>query len=72
MLMSIKLLKVRGLLNFRGLGLQPLLPVAPAEQAKAAEDDQLVAIWLHGRSEHTVRAYQADLEGFRVRAGKPE
>ncbi len=40
------------------------------EQARAADDDQL-EIWLHGRSEHTVRAYRADVERFRFRAGKP-
>lgn len=39
-------------------------------QADAASDDQLVAIWLHGRSEHTVRAYRADVQRFRARAGK--
>ncbi len=44
---------------------------SPAEQARAADDDQLVEIWLHGRSEHTVRAYRADIERFRSGAGKP-
>ena len=44
---------------------------ATVEQGRAANDDELVEIWLHGRSEHTVRAYRADVERFRVGAGKP-
>lgn len=47
------------------------LPTQAAEQANGADDDELVKIWLHGRSEHTVRAYRADVERFRIRAGKP-
>jgi integrase/recombinase XerD len=31
----------------------------------------LVAIWLHGRSVHTQRAYRADVARFRRGAGKP-
>lgn len=38
---------------------------------QASSDDQLVAIWLHGRSGHTERAYRADAERFRAGAGKP-
>ena len=34
-------------------------------------DDQLVGLWLHGRSPHTQRAYRSDLQRFRARAGKP-
>jgi integrase/recombinase XerD len=45
--------------------------VAAAVQYSAADDDQLVAVWLHGRSEHTVRAYRADVERFRRTAAKP-
>lgn len=37
----------------------------------AASDHQLLEIWLHGRSIHTQRAYRADVERFRSRAGKP-
>jgi integrase/recombinase XerD len=37
----------------------------------ASSDDQLIAIWLHGRSLHTQRAYRSDVESFRSRAGKP-
>ncbi len=46
-------------------------PDHATEQGRASDDDQLVEIWLHGRSEHTMRAYRADVERFRVRAGKP-
>src|ERR1035441_2464317 len=38
---------------------------------RAASDDHLVALWLNGRSPHTQRAYRADVERFRGRAGKP-
>jgi integrase/recombinase XerD len=41
-------------------------PVAPA----CSSDDQLVAIWLHGRAAHTQRAYRADVRRFRAGAGK--
>jgi integrase/recombinase XerD len=34
-------------------------------------DEQLVELWLHGRSPHTQRAYRSDLRRFRARAGKP-
>lgn len=37
----------------------------------AATDEQLVAMWLHGRSRHTVRAYRADMARFRAFVGKP-
>ncbi len=46
-------------------------PDHATEQGRASDDDELVEIWLHGRSEHTMRAYRADVERFRVRAGKP-
>jgi integrase/recombinase XerD len=42
------------------------IPDAP----RAGSDDQLLEIWLHGRSLHTQRAYRADLERFRSGAGK--
>ena len=45
-------------------------PEAPAI-LQAHSDDQLVAIWLHGRSVHTRRAYYADIARFRRGAGKP-
>ena len=42
-----------------------------ADAARASSDDQLLALWLHGRSVHTQRAYRADINRFRVGAGKP-
>jgi len=36
-----------------------------------SRDDQLVELWLHGRSRHTQRAYRADVDRFRVRTRKP-
>jgi integrase/recombinase XerD len=41
------------------------------DSPQAASDDQFLAIWLHGRSLHTQRAYRADIERFRSGAGKP-
>jgi integrase/recombinase XerD len=37
----------------------------------ATSDDHVVALWLHGRSQHTARAYLADATRFRVGVGKP-
>jgi len=36
---------------------------------QASSDEQLVNLWLHGRSEHTQRAYAADAERFRAYVG---
>ena len=47
-----------------------LLP-ATTPTIQANSDDQLLEIWLHGRSSHTRRAYRADIERFRRGAGKP-
>jgi integrase/recombinase XerD len=38
---------------------------------RTASDDQLLEIWLHGRSVHTQRAYRTDIARFRAGAGKP-
>jgi site-specific recombinase XerD len=38
---------------------------------RAASDDHLLELWLHGRSAHTERAYRADVERFRAYLGKP-
>jgi integrase/recombinase XerD len=48
----------------------PPTPLAAAPRA-AATDDQLVELWLHGRSRHTQRAYRADSERFRSFVAKP-
>ncbi len=42
-----------------------LLPI------QAAHDEQMIALWLHGRSERTQRAYQADIARFLACVGKP-
>jgi len=44
---------------------------SPALLQPATADEQLIGIWLHGRSVHTARAYRADVERFRRAAGKP-
>jgi integrase/recombinase XerD len=46
------------------------LPEVPA-LPQAHSDDQLIDIWLHGRSVHTQRAYAADIARFRRWEGKP-
>ncbi len=38
---------------------------------QAHSDDQLLGVWLHGRSCHTQRAYATDVARFRAGAGKP-
>ena len=52
----------------------PFLPddyTALVTQERTSSDEQLIAVWLHGRSEHTARAYRADVERFRRATGKP-
>ena|SRR5271157_3677896 len=56
--------------------MQPAEPSVSNPQAtdvagRASSDDQLIALWLHGRSPHTQRAYRADIQRFLDRAGKP-
>lgn len=41
------------------------------ELAVFRSDDRLIDVWLHGRPSHTQRAYRADIEKLRARAGKP-
>jgi site-specific recombinase XerD len=43
------------------------LPASP----QASSDDQVLAIWLHGRPLHTQRAYRADIDRFRAGTEKP-
>jgi integrase/recombinase XerD len=47
---------------------RPLEGIPDASGAKS--DDQLLELWLHGRSVHTQRAYRADVDRFRLGAGK--
>ena len=42
----------------------------PAAAQTADSDDRLIALWLHGRSPHTQRAYAGDVARFRAHAGK--
>jgi integrase/recombinase XerD len=48
-------------------GVSDGLPDAP----RASSDDQLLEIWLHGRSIHTQRAYRADIWRFQAATGEP-
>jgi hypothetical protein len=41
------------------------------EASRADSDTQLLEIWLHGRSQHTQRAYRADVEHFLAWVRKP-
>lgn len=43
---------------------------APLAPTVAAADDQLIALWLHGRSVHTQRAYMYDVAAFRRHCGR--
>ena len=49
-------------------GAETALQVA---SAALPADDHLIELWLHELSPHTQRAYRADVERFRSRAGKP-
>lgn len=44
-------------------------PTRIAQQAHS--DEHLIELWLHNRSEHTKRAYRADVDRFRVFVGLP-
>ena len=47
-------------------------PPGPTVFPRQAEtDEQLMRLWLHGRPENTVRAYEADAERFHAYVGKP-
>ena len=45
-------------------GLIPVQPTALVAPRQAESDQQLIELWLHGRSRHTQRAYRADVERF--------
>ena len=40
-------------------------------QTQASSDAQLLALWLHGKSQHSQRAYLADVEKFLAHVAKP-
>ena len=49
----------------------PLVPLhQPLAPRQAATDQQLIALWLHGRSPHTQRAYRVDAGRFLASVGK--
>ena len=54
------------------LSLRPVVaePLAIIDAATDA-DEQVVEMWLHGRSPHTVRAYRRDVRRFQGFTGKP-
>jgi integrase/recombinase XerD len=47
------------------------IPAQDAMTSQADTDAQVVALWIHGRSKHTQRAYRANAKRFLVFAGKP-
>ena len=38
---------------------------------QADSDEQMIRLWLHGRSEHTQRGYRLEIRRFNAFAGKP-
>ena len=44
---------------------------AVATERARVTDDQLLALWLHGRPKHTLRAYARDAGRFRAFVAKP-
>lgn len=48
-----------------------LSPIRRALSPRPLDDDKIVDLWLHGRSEHTRRAYGADVRRFRAFMAKP-
>jgi integrase/recombinase XerD len=48
-----------------------VLAPAQLQAPQAHSDEQLIALWLHGKSEHSQRAYLADVRRFAEFVGKP-
>jgi integrase/recombinase XerD len=46
-------------------------PIAPTPIPPDATEEQLIGLWLHGKSANTVRAYRRDIAAFRAFIGKP-
>ena len=51
-------------------------PIAPSAVASTpilpdATEEQLIGLWLHGKSPNTVRAYRREIAAFRAFIGKP-
>ncbi len=51
--------------------LVPVATTALVAPKQAESDQQLIDLWLHGRSRHTQRAYRSDAERFLEAMGKP-
>lgn len=52
--------------------MQAIISAQPtALQPEASTDQQLIALWLHGKSAHSQRAYMADVEKFMGHVDKP-
>ncbi len=49
----------------------PLPRPAASQPAQAHSDEHLLALWLHGRSAATQRAYAADLRAFLAHVARP-
>jgi hypothetical protein len=45
--------------------------IAPTPIPPDATEEQLIALWLHGKSLNTIRAYRRDVAAFRAFIGKP-
>jgi hypothetical protein len=46
-------------------------PIAPTPIPPDATEEQLIGLWLHGKSPNTIRAYRRDIAAFRALVGKP-
>jgi integrase/recombinase XerD len=46
-------------------------PLAPTPIPPDATEEQLIGLWLHGKSPNTIRAYRRDIAAFRAFVGKP-
>lgn len=51
--------------------LVPVTPTSLVAHQQAESDQQLIELWLHGRSRHTQRAYRADAGRFLATVEKP-
>ena len=47
------------------------VPSNAADISGAPDDDRLIQMWIAGRSRHTARAYESDIDRFRAHVGKP-
>ena len=50
---------------------RPSIAEGLASPHQATTDQQLITLWLHGRSPHTQRAYRADVDRFLMFVATP-